>query len=143
MLHDGPVTNHDSAQAKWVAEIAHADRLFVNSDDARRLRVRTGDFVLAEPAEGKFEGGPIRIAVFVSDGVRPGCVSLLAGQGHTGAGRLAAATRFKTADDPDMKLIWWEHEGAGVNLAPLETRLPDDATGVVRRAVVRLKLERA
>lgn len=140
LLHGGPVVNRTSAQAKWLAEIQHDARLLINADDARRLRVRTGDVMLARPDGEPVQ--PVRVAVFVSDGLRPGCVAMLEGQGHDGSGRLAAAERFKTAHDPDMKLMWWEHEGAGVNLAPLEKRVPDDAAGVVRRPITRLRLER-
>jgi anaerobic selenocysteine-containing dehydrogenase len=148
LLHDGPVTSRDTAQAKWLAEIQHADALFVHPDDARRLRVRSGDFVqvVREPRPDAetptAPSAPVRVKVFVSEGIRPGCVSMVVGQGHQAAGRLALGRPFASRLDPDMKLIWWEHEGNGRNLQPLvETVVDDD--GAASRPLVRLRVKRA
>ncbi len=141
LLHDGPVTNRTSAQAKWLAEIQHDARLFLHPDDARRLRVHPGDLVRCEAVDGA-PGAAVEVRVFVSDGIRPGCVSLPVEQGHLVAGRLAMAKRFSTAHDPDMKMIWWEDEGPGVNLEPLLRREIDEETDVVKRPLTRLRIRK-
>ena len=154
LLHGSAVTNADSAQAKWLAEINHAPRLFINPVDARKWRVRTGDRVRLTPApepaavtvENKpaMPGSPeITATVFVSDGVRPGCVAMNEGQGHIGAGRLAAAKCFKSELDPDTRLLWWENEGNGTNLSPLVRLVIEPDTGTLATPPARLKVEEA
>lgn len=124
LLHGSSVGNRESAKTKWLAEINHAAPLFVHPDDARRLRLRDGDRVRLSGKLPVGRAGDAQIGftatvrIFVSDGIRPGCAALSKGQGHRHAGKLAAAKRFKTDLDPDMQLLWWEDEGAGVNLAP-------------------------
>ncbi|NLH50181.1 MAG: molybdopterin-dependent oxidoreductase [Myxococcales bacterium] len=146
LLHGGPTTNRTSAQAKWLAEIDHAAKLFVNPDDARRLRVRTGDAVrlLAEesrPAPAR--PVEVKVEVFVSGGIRPGCAALNIGQGHPASGLLALASRFSARLDPDMKLIWWEDQRNGVNLSPLTTADPAPEGDRLLRPLVRLRVRRA
>ncbi len=120
ILHGSAVTSADSARSKWLAEINHAGALFVHPDDARRLRVRDGDKVRVRGAIAEGVDFTREASVFVSNGLRPGCVALVKEQGHAGEGRLAAAQRFESELDPDMDLLWWSAEGAGVNLSPLE-----------------------
>jgi len=125
VLRTDAVTHPASAQAKWLAEISHTGRLFMHPDDARRLRLYDGDRV-------RLTAGPRQLApveVFLSNGVRPGCLSLLIGHGRRDAGKLAAAERFKSEIDPDMKLIWWSDEGGGVNPLPLRETIIDPGAG--------------
>lgn len=127
VLRTDAVTNQTSAQAKWLAEISHTGRLFMHPDDARRLRLYDGDRVRL--TTDRVQDLP-PVELFISGGVRPGCVSLLIGHGRRDAGKLAAAERFKSESDPDMKLIWWSEEGSGVNPLPLqETIIDPDAGG--------------
>lgn len=134
VLHGSSVNNRSSAYAKWLAEIEHDDPLFLHPDDARRLRVRDGDKVSlsaslpADSASGREMQFEVTAAVFVSNGVRPGVVALVRGKGRKHGGKLAAARRFETEMDPDMGMVWWESEGNGVNLAPLETKEIDPET---------------
>ncbi len=118
LLHGSAVASADSAKSKWLAEIDHAGALFVHPDDARRLRVRDGDIVLVTGAAGEAPFAA-EATVFVSNGVRPGCVALVEGQGHDGEGKLAAAEPFRSVVDPDGELLWWAREGNGTNLTPL------------------------
>jgi anaerobic selenocysteine-containing dehydrogenase len=149
LTHGGPTTGRDGAQAKWLAEIDHAGRVFVNADDARRLRVRSGDRaqVALEQICGPDEtppppAPPVRVRVFVSEGIRPGCISLIEGQGHLDSGRLARAKRFPSGLDPDMRLLWWEDEGNGGNPTPLAEIVADHGTGGVARPLVRVRIKR-
>ncbi|MDP8221867.1 MAG: molybdopterin dinucleotide binding domain-containing protein [Candidatus Lernaella stagnicola] len=141
LLRGSAVVNETGAQAKWLAEIQHAAPLYMHPDDARRLRVHPGDYVQVWPEHGD-RNMAVDAKVFVSDGVRPGCVAMIEGEGHVSAGRLALAKPFTTAHDPDMKLIWWEREGAGVNLAPFQRREINADSDVVKRPPTRLWIRR-
>ena len=65
-----PVQIHTcSANAKWLDEIAHTNPLWINTRDAARLGVRTGDLVRVETEIGYFV-----VKAWVTEGIRPGVV---------------------------------------------------------------------
>jgi len=143
VLHGSSVTSSDSARGKWLAEINHAGALFLHPDDARRLRVREGDKVRVR---GQAVGGvefAREVAVFVSDGVRPGCAALVEEQGHNAEGKLAAAKRFHSDLDPDTELLWWEVEGNGANLSPLVSRVVNSSRKLTASPPPKVQVEEA
>ncbi len=148
LTHGGPTTGRESAQAKWLAEIDHAGKVFLNADDARRLHVRNGDRVamtVERPVaenEAPLPAPTLRARAFVSEGVRPGCIALLEGQGHMASGRLATAKHFASRLDPDMRLVWWEDERNGVNPTPLTETAANHETGGATRPPVRVRIRR-
>jgi anaerobic selenocysteine-containing dehydrogenase len=135
-----------SGNAKWLNEISHANPVWMNPDDARRLGVATGDLLKVETAIGYFID-----EVWVTEGLRPGVIAC---SHHLGRWRLAETTggeRWSTAlvrlerdgstwrmrrvrgvepfasDDPDSARIWWDEAGVHQNLTfPVQ---PDPISG--------------
>jgi anaerobic selenocysteine-containing dehydrogenase len=135
-----------SSNSKWLNEISHANPLWMNPEDARRLGVATGDLLKVETAIGHFVD-----KVWVTEGLRPGVIAC---SHHLGRWRLAEATggeRWSTAlvdlthegsvwrmrrvhgvsafqsDDPDSGRIWWDEAGVHQNLTfPAQ---PDPVSG--------------
>jgi anaerobic selenocysteine-containing dehydrogenase len=135
-----------SSNAKWLNELSHANPVWMNPDDARRLGVTTGDLLRIETAIGHFVD-----KVWVTEGIRPGVVAC---SHHLGRWRLAETTggeRWSTAlvtleregstwrmrrvrgvqpfssDDPDSGRIWWDEAGVHQNLTfPVQ---PDPVSG--------------
>jgi anaerobic selenocysteine-containing dehydrogenase len=135
-----------SGNAKWLNELSHANPVWINTDDARRLGVTTGDLVRVSTAIGHFVD-----TVWVTEGIRPGVIAC---SHHLGRWRLAETTggeRWSTAlvdltrdgttwtmrrlhgvrrfpsDDPDSARVWWDEAGVNQNLAfPVQ---PDPVSG--------------
>jgi anaerobic selenocysteine-containing dehydrogenase len=130
-----PVQIHTrSANAKWLDEIAHTNPLWIHTDDAARLGVRTGDAVRVETEIGHFV-----VRAWVTEGIRPGVVAC---SHHMGRWRLAEhgqrqmaaivdlardGSRWRmhrrrgvapyASSDPDTLRIWWTDAGVHQNLA--------------------------
>src|SRR5262249_20823322 len=64
-----PITTH-SGKSKWLNEISHTNPLWINSEDARRLGVTTGDLLRVETAIGYFVD-----RAWVTEALRPGIVA--------------------------------------------------------------------
>src|SRR5205085_2522746 len=65
-----PVAIHTrSANAKWLTELAHTNPLWLNTVDAERLGVRTGELVKVSTDIGFFV-----LKAWVTEGIRPGVV---------------------------------------------------------------------
>jgi anaerobic selenocysteine-containing dehydrogenase len=135
-----------SSNSKWLNEISHANPVWMNGDDARRLGVETGELVKVSTAIGHFVD-----KVWVTEGIRPGVIAC---SHHLGRWRLAESTggeRWSTAlvdlkhegsvwrmrrihgvapftsDDPDSQRIWWDEAGVNQNLTfPVQ---PDPVSG--------------
>ena len=135
-----------SSNSKWLNEISHANPVWMNGDDARRLGVATGDLVKVSTAIGHFVD-----KVWVTEGIRPGVIAC---SHHLGRWRLAESTggeRWSTAlvdlkhegsvwrmrrvhgvapfasNDPDSERIWWDEAGVNQNLTfPVQ---PDPVSG--------------
>jgi anaerobic selenocysteine-containing dehydrogenase len=135
-----------SSNSKWLNEISHANPVWMSPDDARRVRVQTGDLVKVSTAIGYFVD-----KVWVTEGIRPGVIAC---SHHLGRWRLAESTggeRWSTAlvdlthegsvwkmrrrhgvapfksDDPDSERIWWDEAGVNQNLTfPVQ---PDPVSG--------------
>lgn len=116
-VHRVNVLSPGLGNAKWLAEIFHANVLWLNPRSAQAAGIREGDEVqITSPA------GTLRAKVRLSQGVHPRAAAMAEGVGHTELGKIARARPAKTADF-DTGLVWWEKEGNGVNpltLIPLE-----------------------
>ena len=144
-----PVQIHTrGGNSKWLDEIAHTNPLWIHTDDAERLQVRTGDLVRVETRIGHFV-----IKAWVTEGIRPGVVACSHHMGRwrpnaqtDGAQRQIMATvdlerdgdqwrmrrRAGTAPyesrDADTLRIWWSDVGVHQNITfPVQ---PDPISGM-------------
>jgi anaerobic selenocysteine-containing dehydrogenase len=125
-----------SGNAKWLYEISNRNPLWINSQDADNLDVKTGDLLKVHTEIGYFID-----KVWVTEGIKPGVVAC---SHHIGRWRLAedqGGERWSTAlvdlqqmgagkwmmrhvhgikpfksDDPDSERIFWEDGGVHQNL---------------------------
>ncbi len=141
-----PVQIHTrSGNAKWLDEIAHTNPLWMHTDDAEKLRIRTGDLVRVETQIGYFV-----VKAWVTEGIRPGIVACSHHMGRWRTGengqRQVMATvslehkgeRWKMrrksgvqpypSVDPDTLRIWWSDVGVHQNITfPVQ---PDPISGM-------------
>jgi anaerobic selenocysteine-containing dehydrogenase len=141
-----PVQIHTrSANAKWLDEIAHTNPLWLHSQDAARLEVRTGDLVRVETRIGHFV-----VKAWVTEGIRPGVVACshhmgrwklgeggqrqlmatvsLAREGERWRLRREKGVEPYASADADTSRIWWTDAGVHQNLAfPVQ---PDPVSGM-------------
>jgi len=154
-----PVQIHTrSANAKWLNEIAHTNPLWLHTDHARKLDVRTGDLVRVETEIGYFV-----VRAWVTEGIRPGIVACSHHMGRwklaeQGQKQLMATVKLEhqgsiwglkrekgvepfASDDPDTLRIWWNDVGVHQNLTfPVH---PDPISGMhCWHQVVRVKKAR-
>jgi anaerobic selenocysteine-containing dehydrogenase len=141
-----PVQIHTrSANAKWLDEIAHTNPLWINSKDAARIGMRTGDLTRVETEIGYFV-----VKAWVTEGIRPGVVGcshhmgrwklsndgqrqMMATVGldrhgsHWTLSRKKGVEAFASAD-ADSQRIWWTDAGVHQNLTfPVH---PDPISGM-------------
>jgi anaerobic selenocysteine-containing dehydrogenase len=125
-----------SGNAKWLAEISHSNPLWINTVDARRVGLRSGDLVKVTTAIGHFVP-----RVWTTEGIRPGVVACSHHIGRwrvresEGADRWCSALvdlselpggvwrlrqvegiRPFSSADPDSERIWWKDAGVHQNL---------------------------
>jgi anaerobic selenocysteine-containing dehydrogenase len=136
-----------SGNAKYLNEISHRNPLWVSTEDARRLRLETGDLVRVTTEIGYFVN-----RAWVTEAIAPGVVACSHHLGrwrlHEGEGsrwstpRVVFARRGETGHllrqverlgpfpsaDPDSSRIWWSDGGVHQNLAfPVH---PDPISGM-------------
>lgn len=141
-----PVQIHTrSANAKWLDEIAHTNPLWINTQDAKRLGVHTGELLRVETEIGYFV-----IKAWVTEGIRPGVVGcshhmgrwkldgmgqrqLMATVSLDRKGNRWSLSRKKgveayPSNDADSQRIWWTDAGIHQNLTfPVH---PDPISGM-------------
>ncbi|MCA8961235.1 MAG: molybdopterin-dependent oxidoreductase [Planctomycetes bacterium] len=136
-----------SGNAKWLAEISHANPVLMHPETAERHDIRTGDLVRVSTDIGHFVNRAL-----VTEGMRP---ETIACSHHMGRWRLdggpgsrwnSATVRIENLDtrtrrlriiqptdpfeskDRDSERIWWKESGVNQNLAfPVN---PDPASGM-------------
>ncbi len=137
-----------SGNAKWLYEISHTNPLWVNGEDAERLRVENGALARVSTDIGYFV-----IRAWVTEGIRPGVVACSHHLGrwrlkqNEGTDRWASAlvdieelgdgkwrlrqiegVRPFKSDDPDSERIFWQEGGVHQNLTfPVH---PDPVSGM-------------
>jgi anaerobic selenocysteine-containing dehydrogenase len=149
-----------SGNAKWLYEISHTNPLWVNGEDAERLRLENGSLARVSTEIGHFV-----IRVWVTEGIRPGVVACSHHLGrwrlkqNEGTDRWASAlvdiqesgdgrwrlrqiegVRPFASSDPDSERIFWQEGGVHQNLTfPVH---PDPVSGM-HCWHQRVKVERA
>ncbi len=106
-----------SASVKWLAEIMHSNPVWMNTETAAKMGVKTGDLVRIESAVGHMV-----TKAYVFEGIHPKVVAIPTAFGHWEYGRLAtlklkekAAGEFGGQDDADLNNVWWEDKGVHPN----------------------------
>jgi anaerobic selenocysteine-containing dehydrogenase len=144
-----PVQIHTrSANAKWLDEIAHTNPLWIHTNHAGKLGVRTGDLLRVETEIGYYV-----VRAWVTEGIRPGIVACshhmgrwkTAEQDKQGQRQLMATVKLDhegtewglkrekgaepyESSDPDTLRIWWSDVGVHQNMTfPVH---PDPISGM-------------
>ena len=101
-----------TANSKWIREILHENRLWINKEVARQMGIKNGDRMRVISKKGS-----LTARALATSRIHPESVALAEGLGHTAVGNVARSRRFKSKDR-DTSLIWWAQKGNGVN--PME-----------------------
>ena len=144
-----PVQIHTrSANAKWLDEIAHTNPLWIHTNHAAKLGVRTGDLLRVETEIGYYV-----VRAWVTEGIRPGIVACshhmgrwkLSEQGEKAQRQMMATVKLNhegtewglsrekgagpyESGDPDTLRIWWSDVGVHQNMTfPVH---PDPISGM-------------
>jgi anaerobic selenocysteine-containing dehydrogenase len=144
-----PVQIHTrSANAKWLDEIAHTNPLWIHTNHAAKLGVRTGDLLRVETEIGYYV-----VRAWVTEGIRPGIVACSHHMGRWKTGeqdsrgqrQLMATVKLEhegtewglkrekgaepyESSDPDTLRIWWSDVGVHQNMTfPVH---PDPISGM-------------
>lgn len=97
------------ANAKWLAEILHTNPLWMNVRTGQALGLHTGDRVKVSS-----NSGSVIVPIRLTHGLHPQALALTEGLGHWELGKIAKGRKAKSSDF-DSDLLWWEHEGNGMN----------------------------
>jgi anaerobic selenocysteine-containing dehydrogenase len=124
-----------TANSKWVREIFHVNRLWINREAAASLDISNGDMVRIVSSVGALD-----IRVIITNRIHPQSVALAEGLGHDAVGNVAKGKRFKSSD-LDTSLIWWTKAGNGVNPYTVIERRKDPFGGgyALKDTVVRIE----
>lgn len=143
-----PVLIHTrSGNSKWLNEIAHKNPLWVHTEDAGRLGLKTGDLATVSTRIGKFS-----VKCWVTEAIRPGIVACSHHLGRWRKDDEAETNRWAAArvniekqgtklrftrvglpgefesSDKDSERVWWEASGVHQNMTfPVQ---PDPVSGM-------------
>ncbi len=135
-----------SANAKWLTEIAHRNPIWINTIDAKRIGVKTGDLLKVTTEIGWFVD-----KVWVTEAIKPDVVACShhigrwrrqqdqgnrwmtntveirnMGDGKWKMETIAGVEPWKS-DDPDSKRVWWRDGGVHQNIT--HAAQPDPLSG--------------
>jgi len=104
-----------TASVKWLAEIAHSNPAWINTQTAKKIGVKTGDLVRIESRVGY-----LVTKAYVTEGIQPKVTAIPTAFGHWEYGRLATLKlkdkpAFGGAEDPDLNNVWWDDKGVHPN----------------------------
>lgn len=106
-----------TAAVKWLAEIAHSNPAWMNTETGKKIGVKTGDLVRIESKVGY-----VVTKAYVFEGIHPKVIAIPTGFGHWEYGRLAnlkhkekAGGEYGAADDADLNNVWWDDRGVHAN----------------------------
>ena len=114
-----------TANAKWLAEILHTNPLWMNGRTGEGMGLHSGDRVKVTS-----KSGSVIVLVRLINGLHPQSVALTEGLGHWGLGNIAKAKKVKSSDF-DTDLLWWDHEGNGVDTNTVVSASFDPVAGGV------------
>ncbi len=112
-----------TANSKWVREILHENRLWINKEVAGQLGIKNGDRIHVVSKKGSLSARAL-----TTSRIHPESVALAEGLGHTAVGNVARSRSFKSKDR-DTSLIWWSQKGNGVNPMEIIETQPDPNGG--------------
>jgi anaerobic selenocysteine-containing dehydrogenase len=124
-----------TANSKWVREILHENRLWINKEVAGRMGIMNGDRMRVTS-----DVGSLTVRALTTGRIHPESVALAEGLGHTAVGNTARGRRFNSKDR-DTSLIWWSQKGNGANpMEVIETRKDPNGGGFgLKDTVVRIE----
>ncbi|MFB0532117.1 MAG: molybdopterin-dependent oxidoreductase, partial [Desulfatiglandales bacterium] len=125
-----------TANSKWVREILHENRLWINKYVAHRLGIKNGDSVRVTSSVGSLIS-----RVLTTHRIHPESVAMAEGLGHSAFGKVAKGRRFKS-NDQDTNLIWWDKKGNGVNPSEIIVRQADPISGGFGLKDTKVRIER-
>jgi anaerobic selenocysteine-containing dehydrogenase len=104
-----------TAAVKWLAEIAHSNPAWINTQTAKKIGVKTGDLIRVESKVGH-----LVTKAYVTEGIQPKVIAIATAFGHWEYGRLATLRlkdkpAFGGQDDPDLNNVWWDDKGVHPN----------------------------
>jgi anaerobic selenocysteine-containing dehydrogenase len=106
-------SDSQTANCKWLMEIAHQNPLWINEETAKKLRIGSGDRVRITSSMGS-----LVTPVFITQGIHPRAVALSDNLGRWSYGRTAQGKPFRS-EDLETNLIWWGKHGTGVHPNPI------------------------
>ena len=111
--HKVAVQSHSRTQGcKWLTELHHDNRAWINSRTAAELGIIDGDMIRVTS-----EIGSIEIAAFVTEGVHLKAIAISHHCGHWAWGQYASGKKsVNHVADADTENKWWKSNGAHVNL---------------------------
>ena len=125
-----------TANSKWVREILHENRLWINKDVAHRLGIKNGDRVRVTSSVGLLIS-----RVLTTHRIHPESVAMAEGLGHSAVGNVAKGKRFRS-NDQDTNLIWWDKKGNGVNPNEIIVRQADPIGGGLGLKDTKVRIEK-
>lgn len=129
------LSSRGTANSKWIQEIFHENRLWMNKQAASKLNIKNGDRVRVISS-----AGAIITRVLVTARIHPDSVAIAEGSGHTAVGRIAKGMPFSSPDQ-DSALVWWKKSGNGANPNEVIDRRQDKLAGgfALKDTVVRIE----
>ena len=116
-------TYSSTANCKWLAEIIHANPVWIHSWTAAERGIQDGERIRITSRLGS-----IITRAYITQGIHPQVIAVSDSCGHWQSGRVARAVRFQSPD-PETALIWWEKEGNGVHPNPIIPVTSDPSGG--------------
>lgn len=108
------MTHSRSTNCKWLTEIYHENRAWVNSKTASARGIKDGDKITVKSAVGSF-----KTKAHVTENIVTGVVAVSHHLGHWAYGRYASGNKAPMGrdDDPDLKQQFWNVYGSHPNWA--------------------------
>ncbi|MFN3651884.1 MAG: molybdopterin-dependent oxidoreductase [Armatimonadota bacterium] len=147
-------TQARTAPQKYLSEIVHSNPMWINTRTARKLGIKTGDWVEVTTyrPRGKTHRatgeklGSVRVQAFVTEGIHPRVLAVSNSLGFEHGGRAATAERGPRPEgpgydpavlpeDPDLsENLWWDRDhrgvGPGFNVNAVLPIQPSPVTGM-------------
>lgn len=125
-----------TTNSKWVREILHENRLWINKDAAQKLGIKNGDRIRVISSVGSLIS-----RVLTTQRIHPESVAMAEGLGHSAVGNVAKGKRFRS-NDQDTDLIWWDKKGNGVNPNKIIGRQADPIGGGLGLKDTKVRIEK-
>lgn len=144
-------TQARTAPQKYLSEIVHDNPMWINSATAKKLKIKTGDWVeitTYRPKGHTYEAtakklGSARIRAFVTEGIHPRVVAVSNSVGHQFSGRAATGKEnplptfpaFGNPEDDGLYYdMWWDERrggrGNGININAILPINPQPLVGM-------------